>query len=132
MLIDNPKCLSLEDTQYDSFKDFCNNINFIKLYEYSSEDIINIVNNDKIINSLDNDEIMNYCYFYLLNKIGGGYLINDDFYLKDNFQKFEFNIYNEKFIYLFNDITQELVNYSNFNDFCKIMNIKNNIEIPFK
>ena len=63
---------------------------------------------------------MNYCYFYLLNKIGGGYLINDDFYLKDNFQKFEFNIYNEKFIYLFNDITQELVNYSNFNDFCKI------------
>ena len=133
ILIDNPKCLSLEDTQYDSFKDFCNNNNFIKLYEYSSKDIINIVKNenDTIINSLDNDEIMNYCYFYLLNKIGGGYLINDDFYLKDNFQKFEFNIYNEKFIYLFNDITQELVNYSNFNDFCKIINIKNNIEIPF-
>lgn len=131
ILIDNPKCLSLEDTQYVSFKDFCNNINFIKLYEYSSEDIINIVKNDKIINSLDNDEIINYCYFYLLNKIGGGYLINDDFYLKDNFKKFEFNIYNEKFIYLFNDITQELVNYSNFNDFCKMINIKNNIEIPF-
>ena len=133
ILIDNPKCISLEDTQYDSFKDFCNNINFIKLYEYSSEDIINIVKNenDTIINSLNNDEIINYCYFYLLNKFGGGYLINDDFYLKDNFQKFEFNIYNEKCIYLFNDITQELVNYSNFNDFCKIINIKTDIEIPF-
>ena len=103
ILIDNPKCLSLEDTQYDSFKDFCNNINFIKLYEYSNEDIMNIVKNDNntIINSLNKNEIINYCYFFLLNKIGGGYLINDDFYLKDKFQKYEFNIYNEKCMYLF-------------------------------
>tara|TARA_Y100000768_G_scaffold385519_1_gene371806 strand:+ start:2358 stop:4208 length:1851 start_codon:yes stop_codon:yes gene_type:complete len=137
----NKKDLSIEGSKFKNYSDYYKNVNFIEYFEYTLNDLNNIIKkNNKLYNIFKNIEDKEfYLYLYILNYHNAHCLIMDDFYINNNYNDLiidNIKISKDEKIFITSDNLNEnmLINFKNKNIFINDYNvtiINNNIIGPF-
>ena len=137
----NKKDLSIEGSKFKNYSDYYKNVNFIEYFEYTKNDLNNIIkkNNNfyKIFKNVDDKDF--YLYLFILNYHNAHCLIMDDFYINNNYNDLiidNIKISKDEKIFITSDNLNEnmLINFKNKNIFINDYNvtiINNNIIGPF-
>lgn len=128
----NKKDLSIEGSKFKNYSDYYKNVNFIEYFEYTKNDLNNIIkkNNNfyNIFKKIDDKDF--YLYLYILNYHNAHCLLLNNFYIKNsNYEyllKDDIIISNKENMFITSDNLNNnmLLNFSTKNKFIDDNNIK--------